>query len=403
MEVAQFLGSQGPWQCQLHKGACSYCHRRYDTIRACFSPWQLCPSENWVWMWHSCLDRGDPSVMGHQLPQSQEIWPFKCLSSLWKLVIRRPLWLVLLCCLACQELKRPVSLGSFSIVQLSVLVCGERESNGDGCTPYVWLNSITLPPWLPGFLPQAFPMVISLMSPLAVSLPSKAWDCTPIPMLQLPAIVLSRGLASLSGVRMATVRIVCVILIPFRLSQISCFTLSLKCFSSVPNNCLYVEIRALLQFPHPPRQGPILLTLLFFPLLPHPTEFCLVLCILFQGSGTPACSQLVFFKIFCVWRWICDVSMERDVLHIYLLLCHLENQHLNNTEYSNTSIGIPSHLLLVSSAFVRFILTLSSDLFVNISCFWSPLYFSLKSFYYFDIHWPFLRQCLFWYLLSPSN
>ena len=263
----QFLGSQGHWQCQLHKGACRYCHRRYDTIRAGFSPWQLCPSENWVWMWHSCLDRGDSSVLGHQLPQSQEIWPYKSLSSLWKLVIRRPLWLVLLCCLACQELKRPVSLGSFSIVQLSVLVCGERESNGDGCTPYVWLNSITLPAWLPGFLPQAFPMVISIMSPLAVSLPSKAWDCTPVPMLQLPAIVLSRGLASLSGVHMAAVRIVCVILIPFRLSQISCFTLSLKCFSSVPNNCLDVEIRALLQLPHSPRQGPILLTLLFFPLL----------------------------------------------------------------------------------------------------------------------------------------
>ena len=72
-------------------------------------------------MWHSYLDHGDPSVLGHQLPQSQEIWPYQSLSSLWKLVISKPLWLVLLCCLAGQELKRPVSLESFSIVGLSLL------------------------------------------------------------------------------------------------------------------------------------------------------------------------------------------------------------------------------------------------------------------------------------------
>ena len=58
------------------------------------------------------------------------------------------------------------------------------------------------------------------------------------------------------------------ILIPFRLPQISCFTLSLKCFSSDSDNCPAVGIRLLLQFPHPLRAGPILLTLLFFPLVP---------------------------------------------------------------------------------------------------------------------------------------
>ena len=42
----------------------------------------------------------------------------------------------------------------------------------------------------------------------------------------------------------------CLILIPFRLPQISCFTLSLKCFSSDSDNCPYVEIRLPLQFPH---------------------------------------------------------------------------------------------------------------------------------------------------------
>jgi len=58
------------------------------------------------------------------------------------------------------------------------------------------------------------------------------------------------------------------ILIPFRLPQISCFTLSLKCFSSDSDNCPDVGIGPLLQFPHWPRAGLVLLTLLFFPLLP---------------------------------------------------------------------------------------------------------------------------------------
>ena len=49
---------------------------------------------------------------------------------------------------------------------------------------------------------------------------------------------------------------------------ISYFTLSLKCFSSDSDNCPNVGIRPLLQFPHLPRAGPVLLTLLFFPLVP---------------------------------------------------------------------------------------------------------------------------------------
>ena len=58
------------------------------------------------------------------------------------------------------------------------------------------------------------------------------------------------------------------ILIPFRLSQISCFTHSLKCFSSDANSCSEVGIKLLLQLPHSLRAGQVLLTLLFFPLLP---------------------------------------------------------------------------------------------------------------------------------------
>ena len=60
----------------------------------------------------------------------------------------------------------------------------------------------------------------------------------------------------------------CLILIPFRLPQISCFTLSLKCFSSDSDNCPHVGIGPLLQFPHPPRAGTAVLTLLCFPLVP---------------------------------------------------------------------------------------------------------------------------------------
>ena len=43
----------------------------------------------------------------------------------------------------------------------------------------------------------------------------------------------------------------CLILIPFRLPQISCFTLSLKCFSSASDSFPDVGIGPLLQFPHP--------------------------------------------------------------------------------------------------------------------------------------------------------
>ena len=55
----------------------------------------------------------------------------------------------------------------------------------------------------------------------------------------------------------------CLILIPFRLPQISEFTLSLKCFSSDSDNCPNVGIRPLLQLPHLLRAGPVLLKLLF--------------------------------------------------------------------------------------------------------------------------------------------
>ena len=60
----------------------------------------------------------------------------------------------------------------------------------------------------------------------------------------------------------------CLILIPFRLPQINHSTLSLKCFSSDLDNCPDVGIIPLLQFPHPLKAGPILLTPLSFSLDP---------------------------------------------------------------------------------------------------------------------------------------
>ena len=91
----------------------------------------------------------------------------------------------------------------------------------------------------------------------------------------------------------------CLILL-FRLPQLSCFTLSLECFSSDSDNCPHVRIRPLLQFPHPLRAGPVLPTLLVFPQLLHPTEFCVVPYFLFCWSGPPVHSQLVFCMHFCV-------------------------------------------------------------------------------------------------------
>ena len=122
-------------------------------------------------------------------------------------------------------------------------------------------------PWLPDFPPQAFPPKSPPSHPFSPCLhrqqqPSP-WDCSTIPKLQLPAAAPSRGpCPGYAWLRQG------LILIPFRLPQISYFTLSLKCFSSDSDNCPDVGMGPLLQFPHPPRAGPVLLTLLFFPLVP---------------------------------------------------------------------------------------------------------------------------------------
>ena len=100
--------------------------------------------------------------------------------------------------------------------------------------------------------------------------------------------------------------------IPFRLPQISYFTLSPKCFSSDSDNSPDVGIRPLLQFPHPPRAGPGLLTLLFFPLVPssyrvlHGSMYSFPLvrysCLLSAG---------VLHALLCLKEYSCCIRRER--------------------------------------------------------------------------------------------
>ena len=145
---------------------------------------------------------------------------------------------------------------------------GER-GYGDGSTLYTWLSSITLLPWLPSFSPQAFPTTISsLSSPWSVS----TVNSSPHPGIAPQSLNSSSQPLHLPGDLCPCLGCVWLhlglILIPFRLPQISCFTLILKCFSSDWDNFSAVGIGPLLQFPHPPRAGPVLLTLRFFPLVP---------------------------------------------------------------------------------------------------------------------------------------
>ena len=81
----------------------------------------------------------------------------------------------------------------------------------------------------------------------------------------------------------------------------------------------------------PPRgTGPVLLPLLFFlPSFFHPTWLCGDLYCPFQCPRSSASVQLVFCEICSICRCILDVFVERDELHVLLLLCHLENPQGN--------------------------------------------------------------------------
>ena len=128
----------------------------------------------------------------------------------------------------------------------------------------------------------------------------------------------------------------CLIFIPFRLPQINCYTLSLRCFSSDSDSCPDVEIVPLLQFPHPPRASPVLLILLFsllillFSLLVpssyrflHGPVYSFPLVRYSAGVQLSTLSWCSACISLTEGVFIPDVSVERDVLHVHLLLRHL--------------------------------------------------------------------------------
>ena len=140
---------------------------------------------------------------------------------------------------------------------------------GDGHIHYAWLSSIALLPWLSGFSPQAFSPTVSFLTfPPSISPQSTSalfLGLLHIPELQLPATVPSSGSSSLSGVCMAAPRNVW---FSFHLGcHRSAVSLSALNVSPLTQNWPDVGLRPLLQFPHQPRAGPVLLTLLFFPLV----------------------------------------------------------------------------------------------------------------------------------------
>ena len=122
----------------------------------------------------------------------------------------------------------------------------------------------------------------------------------------------------------------CLILIPFRLPQITCFTLSLKCFSSDSDSCPNVGIRSLLQFLHLLRADPVLLTLLFFCLVPssyrvlHGSIYSFSLirysCLLSAGILYALLSEGVFLMY--PWREMYSISTYSSAI-LFFCLCFL--------------------------------------------------------------------------------
>ena len=116
------------------------------------------------------------------------------------------------------------------------------------------------------------------------------------------------------------------ILIPFRLPQISCFTLSLRCFSSDSRQLPSCGAWTLASVPPPTkgRSNP--------PVFP-PSSFILpsfAWFYIFFSAGQVLLSTLSWCSA-CISvseGVILIVSMKRDVLHVHLLLCHLVPCHL---------------------------------------------------------------------------
>ena len=193
-----------------------------------------------------------------------------------------------------------------------------------------WLSSagISHQSFLPHFL---YPSLCSEQE----SLP---WDCSTIPKFQLPISVPSRGPASLSGLSMAVYVYLCLSMAE---AKTVCLSFHSGChrgqlFHSQPlifplwlRQFLDVLIGPRLQFPHPLREVLVLLTLLFFPLVPSsyqvlqgPISSFLLVRYFYQLSAG------VLHTLLClkVYFW----CMKRDVLHVHLILhqCSPTSFHL---------------------------------------------------------------------------
>ena len=203
---------------------------------------------------------------------------------------------VLLCSSVCQAFDEPASL----MFSCQCWLCGEREAMV--MAPPPTRDSAVLP--CSSFPLQASPTTIfPLTSPQSVSAQSTAALALGFlhnPYGSAPSHCAFQGtlvpVQDLYGCGKDYL-----ILIPFRLSQIFCFTLNLKYFSSDPDNCPRVGIGPLPQFLHLLRAGPVLVTLLFPPT--PPSSFILLsfvwfyICF-FGWSGPPVRFQLVMH--FCV-------------------------------------------------------------------------------------------------------
>ena len=97
------------------------------------------------------------------------------------------------------------------------------------------------PPWSPPSCPVG-------LSPNSQQQPSP-WDCSPVPMLQLPTTVCFRRLGPLTRVHGAAARIVWFSLHSDSHRSAASLSNSLKYFPCVSNNCLNLGIWPLLQFP----------------------------------------------------------------------------------------------------------------------------------------------------------
>ena len=196
-----------------------------------------------------------------------------------------------------------------------MLACGEGEAMV--MIPPTTHNSAVLPCFhgCLAFLHRHFasPWSVSLQSTAALALGLLHNPQTPAPSSCGP-VFLPPGMYGCSKD--------CLILIPFRLLQISSFTLNLKCFCSDSGNCPDVGIGPLLQFPHLPRAGPLLTTLLFCPLVP--SSYGVLHGSIFFPTGQVLLSTLS-------WCSACTSVSEgvslmypwREMYYIHLLLWHL--------------------------------------------------------------------------------